>query len=277
MEKKIIAHYGSRSLGDKIQNALKQAGKDLNNLKTKDLAIIDQLHTGGHMATLELAKKAEITPDMHILDAGCGIGGASRLLAEKYHCRVSGVDLVADFVDTARMLTCATALQQKIDFRQKDLLDLPFFEETFDCIWSQHSLMNIQDKERLFEHLSRLLKPGGRIVLHEVVQGSNSPIHLPVPWADALEISILETQEKMLSLLENLGFSSLYHQDCTEQAKNWWIKVKAANEKSKAAPRPLGPHLIFGDNGFLFGSTMTRNLDEDRIRIMEGVFLKSKS
>jgi cyclopropane fatty-acyl-phospholipid synthase-like methyltransferase len=44
---------------------------------------------------------------MHLLDIGCGIGGPSRLFAQEHGCRVTGIDLTADYVRTAEALVLA--------------------------------------------------------------------------------------------------------------------------------------------------------------------------
>ncbi|MFH1153259.1 MAG: class I SAM-dependent methyltransferase [Pseudomonadota bacterium] len=272
MDAEIAGHYGSDNLGNRISQALVQAGKDPVKLSLKDIAVIDQLHTGGHLATLALVKKTGLTPGMTVLDAGCGIGGTSRLLAETIGCRVIGLDLVQTFIDVARMLTLATRQEDTITFIQGNVCAMPIDDDSVDCVWSQHTLMNIQDKPGVFKEFLRVLKPGGILVLHEVTRGSNGDIHFPVPWADRREISFLDPWTQTRDYLNKAGFILVSENDATAQAKDWWIKVKAASEKLAADPKPLGSHIIFGDNGKQFGTTMTANLDKDCIRLMEAIY-----
>jgi len=81
MESEIKNHYNSDDLTQTIKTALLKAGKDLSNLELKDLSPIDQIHTGGARTSIELFKKTRLSPDALVLDAGCGLGGSSRLLA----------------------------------------------------------------------------------------------------------------------------------------------------------------------------------------------------
>ncbi len=274
MEPEIALHYGSDDLEQRIWNALTLAGKDPESLELKDLSLIDQLHTGGHMATRHLGEKSGLVPGTRILDAGCGIGGSSRLLGKRFNCQVTGLDLVESFVRVARMLTRATDLESKVRFKQGDVCRMPFGDEQFDVVFCQHTLMNIPNKVAAFVEFARVLRPGGRLILHEVVQGEKEKIHLPVPWADTPAISFLQTGQNLGDMLSDAGFTPGFVIDSTDQAKQWWQRVKAAIPPKKGVRHPLGPHIIFGDNSRHFGRTMTANLEEDRIRLVEALMIK---
>ena len=63
----INERYARPDLENAILSGLRQAGKDLNALTSKDLAPVDQFHTGGEPATLELARLAQLREGMHVL------------------------------------------------------------------------------------------------------------------------------------------------------------------------------------------------------------------
>lgn len=274
MDKKIENHYSSDDLELKIRAALELAGKDPDRLELKDISIIDQLHTGGHRATQSLGERCGLASKDKILDAGCGIGGSSRFLGENFNSSVTGIDLVGVFIRVAQMLTRATGLEGKVSFIQGDLQNLDIEESTFDVVFCQHTLMNISDKQKTFGEFYRILKPGGRLILHEIVQKEKKEIHLPVPWANSHQISFLETQDRMEEMALKANFTPNFILDATDQAKKWWQKVLAVAPKKGAPPRPLGPHIIFGDSGKEFGRTMTANLDENLIGLMEAQLIK---
>ena len=275
MGNQVTDHYSSDNLGIRIAEAIQKAGKDPDHLQIKDLSVIDQLHTGGHMATLALGKKIGLTKNLRVLDAGCGIGGSSRLLAEAFQCHVTGIDLVPAFIDVARMLSLSTGMDGAVTFFQGDVINTGLENQSFDVVLSQHILMNIGDKNAAFAEFFRVLKPGGVLVVHEIVRGAKDTIHLPVPWADKPSISLLETWETLQELIQTNGFICQNAQDQTDQAKAWWYRVKAAMEKTGDKPRPLGPHIIFGANGKFFEPNMSANLEEDRIRMVEAICKKS--
>src|SRR5262249_12245955 len=92
----------------------------------QQLAAVDQFHTRGLPATVELAKLVGITAGMSVLDVGSGIGGPARLLAATYGCEVTGVDLSESFVNAARYLTERTGQSERVSFETASALALPF-------------------------------------------------------------------------------------------------------------------------------------------------------
>ncbi len=144
MEAKVKAHYNSSNLEGKLRDALEAAGKNIDRLKIKDLARIDQLHTGGSQATLQLLEKAGLRQGAEVLDAGCGIGGSSRLLAKEFQHIVTGIDLTDQFVKSAKFLTNASGLSDQVFFHHGSILNMPFENNAFDAILCQHILMNIK-------------------------------------------------------------------------------------------------------------------------------------
>lgn len=278
MEPSVQDHYDSQNLSQRIQNALIESGKDISAIVPKDLAAVDQLHTGGGAATLGLMEKAglskTITPDppIHILDAGCGIGGSARLLAKNFPCRITGIDLAASFIETARELTGLCNLSHCIEFEQGSVLTMPFENVSFDAILCQHILMNIQDKKTALKEFYRVLKPGGSLILHEIFQGENRALALPVPWAADPGISFLCHWEKFDSLLVGTGFYPDHFSDETNSALSWWEMVRAAGKNKR--PRALSPHLVFGSNAAFFATNMQDNFKNNSIQCIEAIYKK---
>ena len=165
----VETHYTRQDLGGIILAALKRAGKDIDHLTPDDLAPVDEFHGGQRQATIRLADLLGFRGGERVLDIGSGIGGPSRFLASRYGCQVAGIDLTAEFCRVAEMLTRLTGLTDKVGYRQGNALDLPFEDMSFDVVWSQNASMNIADRDRLYSEMHRVLKPGGRLALQEVV------------------------------------------------------------------------------------------------------------
>jgi len=78
LEQSLARHYTHGSLEPAILEALAAAGKDLDRLAPSDLAPVDEFHIGGRQATADLAAQVGFGSGLHLLDIGCGLGGASR-------------------------------------------------------------------------------------------------------------------------------------------------------------------------------------------------------
>jgi SAM-dependent methyltransferase len=265
-------HYARGDLAAVILAALHEAGKDPNSITAQDLAPVDQLHTRGKDATLELARLAGIMPEMRVLDVGGGLGGPARTLASEIGCSVEVLDVTEEFCRAGEMLTTRTGLGDLVSFRLASALDMPYPDASFDAVWMQHSSMNIADKERLYAEIHRVLRPGGHLALHEIMAGPITPIHFPVPWARGPEISFLRPPEEIRALITGIGFEESAWMDETASALQWFReRLAAANAGSRELP-PLGLHLVLGaDLGQMFRN-LARNLQEDRVVVVQGVF-----
>ena len=109
----IEAQYSTGVSRQAIEQALVAAGKDLGHLRPADLALLEDFHTMGRIATAQLAGLAEITPGDEVLDAGSGIGGTARYVAERSRCHVVAVDLTEEYCQTARWLNRLAGLDRK--------------------------------------------------------------------------------------------------------------------------------------------------------------------
>src|SRR5262249_60241163 len=98
----IETQYSTGASRRAIEQALVAAGKDLGHLRPEDLALLEDFHTMGRIATAQLADLAAITPGDEVLDAGSGIGGTARSVGDRYRCHLVAVDLTAEYCAAAR-------------------------------------------------------------------------------------------------------------------------------------------------------------------------------
>ncbi|HKM71761.1 MAG TPA: methyltransferase domain-containing protein [Stellaceae bacterium] len=215
VETVVQRYYGDRPVLQRISDALRAAGVDPERPSHRDLWPFDQLHSRGIVATREHAERAGIQAGMHVLDLGCGLGGASRYLAAECGCRMAAIDLTPNFVEAARILTARCGLAVRIEFRQANALALPFEDSSFDHVWSYAVTMNIADKEGLGREVARVLKPGGRFSCNEIARGSGGGPVFPLLWADNEVSSFLVSPAEMRAALEAGGLSVLEQADLT--------------------------------------------------------------
>src|SRR5262245_756365 len=139
---RIDAQYSTGLSRRNIEQALVAAGKDLGGLQPADLGSLEDFHTLGRIATSQLAELAKITSQDAVLDAGSGIGGTARFLADQYCCRVTAIDLTEEDCETARWLNRLTGLDERSSVRQGDGTDPAFADGRLDLRTRQHVQMN---------------------------------------------------------------------------------------------------------------------------------------
>jgi SAM-dependent methyltransferase len=270
---KVTEHYGRDSLTERLRGALVAAGLDVGPVSAEQLAPLDQFHSRGLAATIELAKILNPSPAWRVLDIGSGLGGPSRYLAAIYGCHVSGVDLSSAYVEAAAYLAERAGLAGKVDYQCADALALPFDDGRFDLAWTQHVAMNIADRSGLYAEAHRVLRPGGRLAIYDVLAGEGGPLHYPVPWSRTPATSFLMTPAAMRTALEVQGFAVTSWIDRTEVAIAWFAEFQARQAASSGAP-PLGLHLAMGSDFKVMSANLARNLREGRAALVEAVLTR---
>ncbi|WP_269087671.1 class I SAM-dependent methyltransferase [Solemya pervernicosa gill symbiont] len=170
-------------------------------------------------------KLANFTPDMQILDVGCGVGGSTRRLSHETGCYVTGIDLSDEYIDAAERLTDLLKMQDRVKFEAASALDLPFDDNTFDGAWSIQMNMNVEDKLGWLKEVFRAIKPGGRAVLYEVCGHKNTPVYFPVPWAQDSSMSFLYHQShfgKLLHRPDSISRSGMTRPICQRRHFHKW-------------------------------------------------------
>ena len=272
MDAWVDKYYGSGGIMEKIETGLNLAGKNIGSLSIDDLAPIDEFHTRGRESTREVAGLADIKPPDLILDVGCGLGGTARYLAVQYNCHVVGMDLTKEYIAVGKKLTELVGLSDRVELFHGNALKIPFEDERFDIVWTEHVQMNIADKNRFYSEIARVLKPGGRLLFHDIFLSAGDPPLYPTPWAEDESMSYLATETEARASIEQAGLG----------IDRWRVKVQESIEflKRKTAqakpdrPPPIGTHLLMGKNAKKKFKNYLRNLSEDRVIVALGMARK---
>jgi SAM-dependent methyltransferase len=266
-------HYGDLELRPRILTSLKNAGKDVNAIVREDVDKFDEFHIRGREATRELAELTGNLEGAKVIDLGCGLGGPARTLAYEFGSEVTGIDLVDEYIRAAQMLSDRLGKNGQITFRQGNVLDIPFEDASFDVVWVQHVSMNIEDKGLMFAEARRVLRPNGRLAIYEICAGSDGPPHFPVPWAGDPSINFLATPAELRRTVVDAGFSDIVWRDVTLPSLEWFLAMIAASQARPAdAPPPLGLNVLMGETTPEKIKNLKRNLEENRVRVVQGVF-----
>jgi SAM-dependent methyltransferase len=264
MNDTIADQYSTGLSQSNIERALVNAGKDLEHLAPADLGLVEDFHTMGRFATSQLVDLVGIGSQDEVLDAGSGIGGTARFVADRYGCRVTAVDLTDEYCETNRWLNGLVGLNDRISVQQADVTKLPFADATFTVAISQHVQMNVPDKARLYSEARRVLTRGGRLALWDITVGAGGQLSYPMPWADTPARSHLVTPEELRAVIESSGFAIEHWNDLTDQA------AAVMQALLIQPPNPLGLHAFVTDFGRKV-ENLTHALADGSVRAVQGV------
>lgn len=270
---RIVNHYSRQELIQEIDRFLEHFQSTGQTIPVNNLLRFDQIHMGGRVISELLLQNISLDSHSIIGDVGCGLGGTTRLLSEKYGCSVIGIDLNRLYCACAQKLSDHSSISPLNSFVTADLLQVPLVDNRVDMLWSQHIIMNIEDKEKLLDEYYRILKPGGRLVFHEVFSGNGEPILYPVPWAAADSESFLTPLPFFREMTQNRGFTGEFI-DQSEWSLRWWEKLFAGPRSDKKQPSNKPAFSIFGKTGLIMVKNVYQNIVEGKLMVCSAILEK---
>jgi ubiquinone/menaquinone biosynthesis C-methylase UbiE len=270
----VAKHYTHGSLVDAISRGIQAIGKTADTVDIDDLGPVDEFHIGGRIATASFLDQLDIDPGHHVLDVGCGLGGASRFAANKYGCRVTGVDLTQEYVDTGNVICQWLGLDEKINLESEDATQLPHPDETFERAYMLHVGMNIAEKQSLANELYRVIRSGGRLGIYDVMRVGDGELTFPVPWASEPRGSSVDPIEIYKSALKAAGFNILAERNRRDFALEFFAQLKSKAARADGPP-PLGLHLLMGSTAAAKIGNMIENISRNVVAPVEIVAEKA--
>ena len=188
--------------------------------------VLDEvLHPGGLELTARVAEVAEINSKSCVLDISSGRGTTSCFLAQQFGCHITGIDISPLSTSLASHKVDVQNLSPLIDFLAADAEHLPFSDSTFDVIISECSFSLQIDKQRGAGEIARVLKPGGKFVLTDVMLKSNLSQELKTDLTFSCCFSGAETMEGYTRLFTEAGLRLDWQEDHSTALKKVTYQV----------------------------------------------------
>ena len=180
-----------------------------------------------------LAELANIQVGCTALDIGCGFGGSSIYLAQKYKARATGITISPVQVEMARKAATAEDLDAQFLLMDAEALDFP---QQFDLLWSVESISHYHDHRAFFANAARFLKPGGIFALTDWFKKPGLSPAQEQKFIEPIERGMfieLETMDDYASHLLASGLEIVHRQDLTQQcAKSWDLGLDMLRDKT---------------------------------------------
>jgi len=261
-------HYSVQDIEQRILSALRKAGLNPDQrLTPEELGALDHFHTGGYISSLVLQELAQVQADHRVLDIGAGLAGAARMLAASTGCVVDCIELSQDYCVGAELLNRLTGLEDLVNVFKGSALEMSFPDSTFHVAWMQNVGMNIEDKQKLYAEVHRVLTPGGCLAFQEMTAGHQDASYYPLPWATDPSDNFLISAEDMQSMLEECGFEVEYFEDVSDAQLN-----PAQKELSQKLPEVDLSLSTYVDDLALKAENAQRSLKEGQVRFYRGIF-----
>ncbi len=180
---------------------------------------------------------AKIREAQQILDAGCGIGGSSLYLSDRYQATVQGLTLSPRQAARAMERAMAAGLSDRVHFQVADVLHTPFPDATFDFIWSMESGEHYPDKAQFFHESYRLLQPGGTLLMATWCHRSTASLAGDLTESEQQHLEALYrvyhlpyvlSLPNYAHLAEHAGFTQIRTTDWSDAVAPFWDAVIAS-------------------------------------------------
>ena len=267
-DKSVSDHYLHGYLLKAIEAALPALGKSIETVTIEDLAPVDEFHIGGRQATDNLIEQLNFSEQHHVLDVGCGLGGATRYVANKHNNRVTGIDLTPEYIETGKALCHWLKLDKLITLEQGSALSMPFQDNIFDGGYMLHVGMNIENKALLFSEIYRVLRPGAYFGVYDVMRQKEGELIYPVPWATEHCTSKLSTPVQYKQALNHAGFEVTKENNRRDFALEFFKQLRKKVEAGDGPP-PLGIHILMQESTSTKIKNMIDNITEGYIAPVE--------
>jgi 27-O-demethylrifamycin SV methyltransferase len=200
----------------------------------------DPLPVGTARLTELMIEALRIEPGHEMLDVGCGTGAPACHVAGAFGVHVTGITTSPEGIAAARARAAGAGLAERTAFEQRDGMDNGFPDASFDRVWALESSHLMRDRDRFVTESARVLRPGGRIAVCDIVRRRPLPFaevrRLREPLAllrDVFGDARMEPLAEYRRLAEEAGLSVEVERDLTAATRPTFARWRANAERHR--------------------------------------------
>lgn len=174
-------------MGDLTQDAVHYEAPDPTSVR---LDVMQQIWGKGMSGPgdddyiLRLVKPLGLNPALTVIDVGAGLGGATRLIAEKFDIWITGLESDREIADAGMEMSTMAGLAKRAPIHYFDMDRYEFRENSIDCVVSKEALFTVEDKDRLLKEIIRMIRPRGQLLFTDYVLAENADERAVFNWTE---------------------------------------------------------------------------------------------
>lgn len=133
---------------------------------------------------LRLVKPLALNPALTVIDIGAGLGGATRLIAEKFDIWITGLESDREVAEVGMELSTMAGLAKRAPIHYFDMDRYEFRDNSTDCVISKEALFTVENKDRLLKEIVRMIRPRGQLLFTDFVLTEKADQRAVYRWAE---------------------------------------------------------------------------------------------
>lgn len=174
-------------MGDLTQDAVRYEGPEPRSMR---LEVMQQIWgkgmsgPGDEEYILRLVKPLGLNPALTVIDVGAGLGGATRLIADRFDVWITGLEADREVADEGMELSTMAGLAKRAPIHYFDMDRYEFRENSTDCVISKEALFTVENKERLLKEIIHMIRPRGQLLFTDYVLSGKADERAVFDWAE---------------------------------------------------------------------------------------------
>jgi cyclopropane fatty-acyl-phospholipid synthase-like methyltransferase len=185
----------------------------------------DSIFDASRRTIQRLVSLLTLNKSTKVLDIGSGYGGTARYLIKTVGCHVDCLNLSEVQNKRNRKLTEEQGLSANLSIINGNFEAMNLEDQQYNVVLSQDAILHSGNRQKVFEEVARVLKPGGEFIFTDPMQSNDCPTGVLQPVLERIHLNSMGSIDFYLSIAKELGFETVQVIEMTEQLVNHYSHV----------------------------------------------------